>query len=139
MKIPSNQKPLANCSGDIVLSANGEVQYVKLPLVGTEYSNNMLCEWRLKTESPNHFVTINTGTFDLENSPKCGSDYLEVVENCTSTKSQRFCGNMGPVQYRSECSEVVLKFVSDSSDVKKGFQIAASGKSRLNIFHKKSI
>ncbi|OQV17195.1 putative MAM and LDL-receptor class A domain-containing protein 1 [Hypsibius exemplaris] len=84
------------------------------------------CPGDITNPLPGHSVTINTGLFELEDSADCSRDYLEIAETCKGTAT-RYCGHRGPVQYVSECNEVVVKFVTDSSDVAKGFQIAAHG------------
>lgn len=106
-----------------------EKQFIKLPLSDLPYENNLRCQIRIKSENTTYpSIQINTGSFDVEDAKKCESDYLEIVESCTANLlPTRFCGNMGPVQFKSECRDVVLNFVSDSSDSGWGFEIVVHG------------
>ena len=95
------------------------------PCATVKYDHNQFCQITIRNTAGLGIV-LNAGSFDLENSTGCAYDYVEVVESCIN-RATKFCGNLGPVQHRSPCSEVLLNFVTDSSDAAKGFELHAEG------------
>lgn len=118
-------EPSADCSSEVTLDTYQTV-FIRIPSARENYGNNLRCEMKIHNSNVNDSITINTGSFDVEKSNGCEFDYLEIEEPCAG-KSYRFCGFMGPVVHQSECPSIAVRFVSDSSDSKKGFQISANG------------
>ncbi|XP_044168840.1 dorsal-ventral patterning tolloid-like protein 1 [Acropora millepora] len=94
-----------SCSGEasIVASSAGEFASYDYPLI---YPNDASCSWQLRVP-PTHIVQLTFTSFELQPSPSCGSDYVEVRQGRV-----RFCN--GP-------SLKIRHGQSESSDLLKSF------------------
>ncbi|XP_037802790.1 exoskeleton protein RP43-like isoform X2 [Penaeus monodon] len=87
------------------------------------YENNMDCEWRVTTPE-NSLVHFHFESFDLEDSPRCDFDYLELEDLSVPgliLTGGRLCGSEVPDDITSFGNEVVVRFHSDSSVMGLGF------------------
>lgn len=80
---------------------------------------NAECVWILNS-SPGNRISLTFSEFDIESSPNCDRDYLEIRENSPSGKLLgAFCGNtIDPI---TSNTKLWIKFRSDSSGTGKGF------------------
>jgi hypothetical protein len=78
------------------------------------------------------FFSFQIRSFQLEDSPDCSRDFLEVREgNATGHLVGRYCGNAVPHNYSSVVGHILwVRFVSDGSSSGTGFQ-AEFTKSKL--------
>ncbi|GAU97515.1 hypothetical protein RvY_08797 [Ramazzottius varieornatus] len=120
-----------NCSQLHSVSAGVNAEISMMSEV--KYENNQICEITIRN-TDGLGIRLNAGSFDLENSTGCVHDYVAVHEHCIQ-RITRFCGNLGPVQHRSPCSEISVRFVTDSSDTAKGFQLHAEGLACISENH----
>lgn len=107
--------------GTYLTSKTGILQSNNYPL---EYPSTSTCKWTIK--APNdHKILLNFIRFDLENSSNCTRDYLEIREGLNESNRLigRFCGSYVPNRLQSTSNELYLKFVSDDSNSKTGFNI----------------
>ena len=112
-----------SCSGEasIVASSAGEFASYDYPLI---YPNDACCSWQLRVP-PTHIVQLTFTSFDLQPSPSCGSDYVEVRQGRNIIETElvgKFCGATLPAPFLSNHSMVYVKLVTDSSERYPGFK-----------------
>ena len=112
-----------SCSGEasIVASSAGEFASYDYPLI---YPNDASCSWQLRVP-PTHIVQLTFTSFELQPSPSCGSDYVEVRQGRNIIETElvgKFCGATPPAPFLSNHSMVYVKFVTDSSERYPGFK-----------------
>ncbi|XP_043916230.1 cubilin-like [Protopterus annectens] len=85
------------------------------------------CVWNI-ISSPGNRLQLSFTAFQLQSSPGCVNDYLEIREgHSTGHLVGRFCGDSLPSNYTSIIGHILwVKFVSDHSVVGSGFQAAFS-------------
>lgn len=111
---------VSRCGGHIHASA-GELSSPRYPM---NYSNDLDCDWRL-TGALDHLLEVQLEIFDLEQSPNCSADYLEVM-NGGGTDSPligRFCGTSIPTRMPSFSHELRLRLHTDSANTGRGFRL----------------
>ncbi|XP_052856054.1 cubilin homolog [Drosophila gunungcola] len=109
------------CGGHIH-GSSGELSSPGYPM--TNYSSSLDCDWHL-TGPFNYQLEIEIDLFDLEYSPKCTGDYLEV-RNGGGTDSPligRFCGRTITTRIPSFGYEFRLLFHTDSAISGRGFHL----------------
>lgn len=112
-----------SCSGEasIVASSAGEFASYDYPLI---YPNDASCSWQLRVP-PTHIVQLTFTSFELQPSPSCGSDYVEVRQGRNIIETElvgKFCGATLPAPFLSNHSMVYVKLVTDSSERYPGFK-----------------
>ncbi|MGH0144022.1 UNVERIFIED_CONTAM: hypothetical protein FKN15_047101, partial [Acipenser sinensis] len=87
------------------------------------YPSNIECVWNILS-SPGNRLQLSFTMLQLQPSPNCVNDYLEIREgNATGHLVGRFCGNSLPVNYTSVIGHILwVKFVSDGSIGGAGFR-----------------
>ncbi|XP_074596985.1 cubilin-like, partial [Brevipalpus obovatus] len=106
---------------------NGTVKY---PLAAnTPYSGNQDCRWRL-TVRANKVVQMNFTEFNLENSPGCHADYVEIYDGPRQNPHSllgRFCGDNSSLPNNGSVTSlrnhVLILFHSDATDQGDGFTL----------------
>ncbi|EGW02057.1 Cubilin [Cricetulus griseus] len=88
-----------------------------------EYHPNLECIWNI-VSSPGNQLQLSFLSFQLENSPNCNKDFVEIREgNATGRLVGRYCGNSIPGNYSSIKGHTLwIRFVSDGSGNGMGFQ-----------------
>lgn len=96
------------------------------PLWPKFYPSKSNCEWNFKT-APGHRIKITFDEFSIEPHDKCEYDYIEVFTTPTKLFG-KFCGGISdvPSYILSEENELIIKFKSDASVQRKGFQASYS-------------
>ncbi|XP_067039514.1 cubilin-like isoform X2 [Acropora muricata] len=112
-----------SCSGEasIVASSAGEFASYDYPLI---YPNDASCSWQLRVP-PTHIVQLTFTSFELQPSPSCGTDYVEVRQGRNIIETElvgKFCGAALPAPFLSNHSMVYVKLVTDSSERYPGFK-----------------
>ncbi|KAH8420258.1 hypothetical protein KR009_008365, partial [Drosophila setifemur] len=108
------------CGGHIHASS-GELTSPGYP---ANYTSGLDCDWRL-TGSVGSLLEIQLEVFDLEVSPNCSRDYLEV-RNGGDRESQlmgRFCGKDIPTRLPSFTHELRLILHTDAAVSGRGFRL----------------
>ncbi|KAH0623121.1 hypothetical protein JD844_031101 [Phrynosoma platyrhinos] len=88
-----------------------------------KYPSKKECTWAITT-TPGHRVKLTVKELDIEGHQECTYDHLEVY-NGKDTKAPvlgRFCGSKKPEPIISSSNRMFLKFFSDNSVQKKGFE-----------------
>ncbi|KAH0568173.1 hypothetical protein KQX54_019308 [Cotesia glomerata] len=98
---------------------SSEAATLSSPSYPDSYPMNAECVWILNS-SPGNRISLTFSEFDIESSPNCDRDYLEIRENSPSGKLLgAFCGNtIDPI---TSNTKLWIKFRSDSSGTGKGF------------------
>ncbi|XP_075901094.1 bone morphogenetic protein 1-like [Nelusetta ayraudi] len=87
------------------------------------YPSKKACTWALST-TPGHRIRLVFNEVDMEAHLECAYDHLEVFDGRDARASSlgRFCGARKPPPVVSGGSDMFLRFFSDNSVQKKGFE-----------------
>ncbi|KAJ7305195.1 hypothetical protein JRQ81_011103 [Phrynocephalus forsythii] len=103
-----------------VLAISGTITSPNWP---DKYPSKKECTWALTT-TPGHRIKLIIRELDIEGHQECTYDHLEVY-NGKDTKApvlDRFCGTKKPEPLVSTSNRMFLRFFSDNSVQKKGFE-----------------
>ncbi|XP_068583529.1 dorsal-ventral patterning tolloid-like protein 1 isoform X3 [Cebidichthys violaceus] len=92
-----------------------------------KYPSRKECTWDI-TATPGHRVKIAFNEFEIEQHQECAYDHLEAFDgdSDTATILGRLCGSKIPEQLVSTGNKMYLRFISDASVQRKGFQATHS-------------
>ncbi|XP_050497170.1 cubilin-like [Diabrotica virgifera virgifera] len=118
------QTQLQGCGGYL----RGDNGTLKFPAGDfATYNHRSSCAWKITLNSTNKVIKLNFTKFDLEDSPNCGNDWLEIHDgpNTVAHILGRFCGNKLPLNgtLTSTHDTLYLWFRSDVTVAKDGFQL----------------
>ncbi|XP_071816698.1 uncharacterized protein [Apostichopus japonicus] len=107
--------------GEVLYAGEGKVQSPNHP---GKYPSDVNCEWLITTEYTNH-ITLLFSTFELEESPGCHYDYLEIYDgrNANSPLIGKYCGMNQPGPLTSSSQSIFMKFISDMTIERLGFSV----------------
>ncbi|XP_061421245.1 bone morphogenetic protein 1-like [Lethenteron reissneri] len=118
-----------------ISSAEGVISSPNWP---DKYPNRRECTWEISA-TPGHRVKLTFSEFEVEQHQECAYDHLEVYDG-SSEKAPilgRFCGSKKPEAVLSMLNKMYLRFMSDASVQKRGFQAIHStvcgGKLRADV------
>ncbi|XP_063314268.1 tolloid-like protein 1 isoform X2 [Pelobates fuscus] len=105
-------------------SPNGVITSPNWP---DKYPSRKECTWEISA-TPGHRVKLTFGEFEIEQHQECAYDHLEVFDGETDTSPilGRLCGNKIPEPLVATANKMFLRFVSDASVQRKGFQATHS-------------
>ncbi|XP_058980023.1 cubilin homolog [Musca domestica] len=90
------------------------------------YMHDMECYWAIMAPR-DKYILINWKSFDLEESMDCSYDYVEIYDNLANAENAlplgRFCDSHRAESFLSHSRLVTIKFVSDSTDARGGFEL----------------
>ncbi|XP_042200474.1 bone morphogenetic protein 1-like isoform X2 [Callorhinchus milii] len=92
-----------------------------------KYPSRKECTWEITT-TPGHRVKLAFSELDLEQHQECAYDHLEVYDG-RDPKAKvlgRLCGSKKPEALTSTFNRIFIKFFSDNSVQKRGFEAAYS-------------
>ncbi|KAK1175725.1 tolloid-like protein 1 isoform X1 [Acipenser oxyrinchus oxyrinchus] len=92
-----------------------------------KYPSRKECAWAV-TATPGHRVKVSFNEFEIEQHQECAYDHLEVYDG-ESDKAAilgRLCGSKLPDPVISNGNKMYLRFISDASVQRKGFQATHS-------------
>ncbi|XP_051007258.1 cubilin [Acomys russatus] len=111
---------IATCGGT-VSGDSGVIESIGYPTL--PYANNVFCQWHLRG-LPGHYLTIRFEDFNLQSSPGCAKDFVEIWENHTSGNLLgRYCGNSIPRSIDTSSNIALVTFVTDGSVTASGFRL----------------
>ena len=107
---------IAQCSGTLTLTA-GSGTITDGP---GSYSNNQNCSWLIQPTSGG-VITLDFTSFDLESN----YDYLTIYEGTNSYGSylRRYTGSSLPSSLTSSSSSLFVRFTTDGSATRSGFEL----------------
>ncbi|XP_052655765.1 tolloid-like protein 2 isoform X2 [Harpia harpyja] len=88
-----------------------------------KYPSRKECTWDISA-TPGHRVKVTFNEFEIEQHQECAYDHLEVYDgpNSKSPILGRFCGSKKPDPVVASTNKMFLRFYSDASVQRKGFQ-----------------
>ncbi|CAL1537016.1 unnamed protein product [Lymnaea stagnalis] len=112
---------VTECGGGI----RSEKGIIASPTYYDRYLKNLDCSWNITVE-PGYTIALNFEFFELETSPICEYDYLEIREGNKKTDPLigKYCGLNYPKKLNSKANQLFFRFVSDSETQRKGFYIS---------------
>uniref|UniRef100_I3KD12 Cubilin n=1 Tax=Oreochromis niloticus TaxID=8128 RepID=I3KD12_ORENI len=116
------------CGATIITDDNGGA--IASPRYPAQYPPNQNCSWIIRAQEPLNHVTLSFTDFDLERIfANCSHDFLEILDgdNYNSPTIGRYCGSEIPHPVTSFSNSLVVKFISDQFDSRKGFRATYSG------------
>lgn len=96
------------------------------PLNGTQYPNNMECEWTLVANMGYHIGLEFVDRFFIEDSPNCTKDYIQIsnkINNHQWELLDNVCGRHVPKTFNSTGTQLKIVFHSDDYIVGDGFSV----------------
>uniref|UniRef100_A0A8C3WW08 Metalloendopeptidase n=1 Tax=Catagonus wagneri TaxID=51154 RepID=A0A8C3WW08_9CETA len=107
-----------------VTSTSGTIASPNWP---DKYPSKKECTWAISS-TPGHRVKLTFLEMDIESQPECAYDHLEVYDgrDAKAPVLGRFCGSKKPEPVLATGSRMFLRFYSDNSVQRKGFQAAHS-------------
>uniref|UniRef100_A0A4X2JP49 Metalloendopeptidase n=1 Tax=Vombatus ursinus TaxID=29139 RepID=A0A4X2JP49_VOMUR len=92
-----------------------------------KYPSRKECTWNISS-TPGHRVKITFNEFEIEQHQECAYDHLELYDgpNSKSPILGRFCGSKKPEPVVASTNRMFLRFYSDASVQRKGFQASHS-------------
>uniref|UniRef100_A0AAY4DT21 Metalloendopeptidase n=1 Tax=Denticeps clupeoides TaxID=299321 RepID=A0AAY4DT21_9TELE len=92
-----------------------------------KYPSRKECTWDI-TATPGHRVKISFSEFEIEQHQECAYDHLEAFDGDSDKASilSRLCGSKIPEPLISTGNKMFLRFISDASVQRKGFQATHS-------------
>uniref|UniRef100_A0A8C3I7Z9 Cubilin n=1 Tax=Chrysemys picta bellii TaxID=8478 RepID=A0A8C3I7Z9_CHRPI len=110
----------ATCGGTVT-GQNGVIESVGFPEL--HYQDNLLCEWLLQGPT-GHYLTISLEGLDVQDSPACANDFVEIREyNASGNLLGRYCGTTIPDPMDTSDSFAYVKFFTDGSINAPGFRL----------------
>ncbi|XP_025950725.2 tolloid-like protein 2 isoform X2 [Dromaius novaehollandiae] len=88
-----------------------------------KYPSRKECTWNISA-TPGHRVKVTFNEFEIEQHQECAYDHLEIYDgpNSKSPILGRFCGSKKPEPVVASTNKMFLRFYSDASVQRKGFQ-----------------
>ncbi|KAF3849151.1 hypothetical protein F7725_015648 [Dissostichus mawsoni] len=88
-----------------------------------KYPNKKACTWSLST-TPGHRIKLVFNEIDMEAHLECAYDHLEIYDgqDARAQSLGRFCGTKKPSPVMSSGNKMFLRFFSDNSVQKRGFE-----------------
>ncbi|XP_044235177.1 tolloid-like protein 1 isoform X4 [Ursus arctos] len=92
-----------------------------------KYPSRKECTWEIST-TPGHRIKLAFSEFEIEQHQECAYDHLEVFDGETEKSPilGRLCGNKIPEPLVATGNKMFVRFVSDASVQRKGFQATHS-------------
>ncbi|XP_059819218.1 bone morphogenetic protein 1-like [Hypanus sabinus] len=92
-----------------------------------KYTSRKECTWEIVT-TPGHRVKLAFNELDIEQHQECAYDHLELFDgkDAKAKVIGRFCGSKKPEPQISTLNRMFIKFFSDNSVQKKGFEATHS-------------
>eukprot|EP00112_Aurelia_sp_Birch-Aquarium-sp1_P014017 Seg3.11 transcript_id=Seg3.11/GoldUCD/mRNA.D3Y31 product=Fibrillin-1 protein_id=Seg3.11/GoldUCD/D3Y31 len=91
------------------------------------YPDSTSCTWIINLDDAKKKLKLTFNSFELETSEGCEFDYVEIYdgrEDKSDNLMGRFCGSVIPSSLNSSGNSFLIKFKSDGSVSKKGFDIS---------------
>ncbi|KAL1024015.1 hypothetical protein UPYG_G00050330 [Umbra pygmaea] len=88
-----------------------------------KYPSRKECTWAI-TSTPGHRVKLLFSDFEIEQHQECAYDHLEAFDGDSDSAAilGRLCGSQTPDPLVSTGNKMYLRFISDASVQRKGFQ-----------------
>ncbi|XP_056258852.1 bone morphogenetic protein 1-like isoform X4 [Seriola aureovittata] len=106
----------------VVNSVSGVISSPNWP---DRYPSKKACTWSLST-TPGHRIKLVFNEIDMESHLECAYDHLELYDgrDVRAQSLGRFCGTKKPSPVVSSGNKMFLRFFSDNSVQKRGFEVS---------------
>ncbi|XP_047426669.1 bone morphogenetic protein 1-like isoform X2 [Mugil cephalus] len=106
----------------VVNSVSGTISSPNWP---DKYPSKKACTWSMST-TPGHRIKLVFNEVDMEAHPECAYDHLEIYDgrDVRAPSLGRFCGVKKPSPVVSSGNGLFLRFFSDNSVQKRGFEVS---------------
>ena len=101
------------------------------------YDNDEKCIWGVTCQGSKSPLTLNFTSFNVENSPNCGKDYVHLKDGLrkNSTILATLCGpSLATTVYKSTGPQFQVTMVTDGTIIQSGFEAVVSCPGKLNCF-----
>ena len=95
---------------------------VRTPLYPAPYPNYKDEEWKIETEEGKQ-INFKFMDFDIEKHSQCRYDWVEVIDENGQQLLPRSCGTTKPSDFISVTNKATVRFHSDYSVRKRGFDL----------------
>ncbi|XP_053323004.1 cubilin [Spea bombifrons] len=121
-KLKYQAKSLA-CGGTIYVTDSNTTGYVTSPNYPNNYPQNADCTWTIIVPNGEAVQLNFLDRFHIESSDSCSSNYLELRDGADSSARllAKLCGSDLPVTYKSLGTTMYLRFRTDGSPARTGF------------------
>ncbi|XP_030646608.1 bone morphogenetic protein 1a isoform X1 [Chanos chanos] len=104
----------------VVNSVSGTITSPNWP---DKYPSKKACTWALST-TPGHRIKITFNEIDMEPHMECAYDHVEIYDGRDGKAPSlgRYCGSKKPPPITSSSNKMFIRFFSDNSVQKKGFE-----------------
>ncbi|XP_031795774.1 cubilin [Sarcophilus harrisii] len=108
------------CGSFILTDSIGSISS---PLFPAKYQNNQNCSWIIEAQPPFNHITLSFIHFELEPSPNCSRDYIEILDgnDYDAPLQGRYCGRNMPLPITSFGNSLIVRFISNQYVGYKGF------------------
>ncbi|MBN3281561.1 TLL1 protein, partial [Polyodon spathula] len=115
-------KHSTECGGRLKAEIRTKDLYSHAQFGDNFYPGQSNCDWVIVAED-GYGVELIFQTFEIEEESDCGYDYMEIYDGYDSTAPRlgRFCGSGPPEEIYSAGDSVMIRFHSDDTINKKGF------------------
>ncbi|MBN3300558.1 bone morphogenetic protein 1a [Amia ocellicauda] len=88
-----------------------------------KYPSKKACSWAISI-TPGHRIKFSFNEIDMEAHMECAYDHVEIFDgrDAKATSMGKFCGTKKPQPLISSTNKMFIKFFSDNSVQKKGFE-----------------
>jgi len=97
---------------------------IESPNYPKKYENDLVCTWKITSTTGN--IKMLFSKFNIEANSRCSNDYLQVSGPVKKYRKVKMCGSNIPSSFnlQSTKTQMIIKFVSNSSVRKTGFRAA---------------
>uniref|UniRef100_A0A672L074 Metalloendopeptidase n=1 Tax=Sinocyclocheilus grahami TaxID=75366 RepID=A0A672L074_SINGR len=120
----NNNHSFSECGSSLKAEIKTNDLYSHAQFGDNNYPGASDCQWVISAEK-GYGVELIFHTFEIEEEADCGYDYVELFDG-TDVKAPRlgrYCGSGPPEEIYSAGDAIVIKFHSDDTINKKGFQV----------------
>lgn len=122
------------CGGHFDALPNEQIIYSHARYGVERYESDIDCEWIIQTLE-NRQIHLRFHFFDIEEEQTCRYDFVDIYDggiDRTGEMYGRFCGTHIPKEIISKRTSLLLRFHSDSTFARKGFNITYSIANSIN-------
>uniref|UniRef100_H2ZK53 CUB domain-containing protein n=1 Tax=Ciona savignyi TaxID=51511 RepID=H2ZK53_CIOSA len=106
----------------------GSTGLIKSPNYPSNYPKNTECKYRVNSGTSSNSIAFNFLAFNLEPNTQCRFDYLQVFNGPTTILGSigKYCGSTNPSTITRTTSYMSMKFKTDGSVTRSGFNVRYS-------------
>lgn len=117
------------CGGHFDAYAVNKFIFSHVRFGGKDYENGIDCDWIIQAKIPGQRVYLKFVVFDVEDEQACRNDFVDIYDGDNDRDGLmygRFCGKYLPKEIISMGRSILLRFRTDSTVRRKGFNVMYS-------------